>query len=204
MGAKDQIETDLWSLFKSGDKSAFEEIYRLHIAALLSYGTRYCNDQNILKDSIQDLFVELWHSRDHLANVSSVRFYLIKSLRYKLTRRVKSLTFVRTELSAEAPNGGDFSRFAVSPEAEIIEKEIEDARIETLRRAIHFLSRRQQEVIQLRFFQGFTNEQIAELMHMNYQSVSNLVYTSLCRIRKNLRSAPVFTTALLAALHLIF
>jgi RNA polymerase sigma factor (sigma-70 family) len=85
----------------------------------------------------------------------------------------------------------------------MIDKETLDSQINTLRKAVAALTKRQQEAIQLRFYQGFSNDQIAELMEMNYQSVSNLLYSALCRIKKNLK-APVFTTALVAALHLFF
>jgi RNA polymerase sigma-70 factor (ECF subfamily) len=88
-------------------------------------------------------------------------------------------------------------------ESAIIDKEIADSQINILRKAIAVLSKRQQEAIQLRFYQGLSNDQIAELMEMNYQSVSNLLYTALCRIKKNLK-APVFTTALATVFHLFF
>ena len=204
MQRDNQNDIALWLQFKNGNKDAFEEIYNSHIASLLAYGSRLCQDEEILKDNIQDLFIELWSSRENLADAQNLKFYLIKSLRYKLIRAERNRQF-QTALSDQTP-GDDtiFRKTEVSAETKIIELETHNSQVKTVRKAIEGLSKRQQEIIQLRFYQGFTNEQIAQLMQMNYQSVSNLLYSSLCRIKKNLTSSPVFTTALLAAFSLFF
>jgi RNA polymerase sigma factor (sigma-70 family) len=202
MKSENQLETNLWLQFKNGNRNAFAEIYKTHINSLLSYGAKLCSDEGMLKDNIQDLFIEFWNGRENLADVECVKFYLIKSLRYKLIRAEKKR---QLQISADPISDENiYKRVEVSVESEIIEKETRYAQINTLRKAITILSKRQQEVIQLRFYQGFTNEQIAELMQMNYQSVSNLIYSSLCRIKKNLSSSPVFTTALVAAFSFFF
>src|SRR5215831_20099737 len=79
-------DLSLWLRFKNGDKQAFAELYQKHILSLLAYGSKLCSDQEILKDSIQELFVELWNSRQNLSATDSVKFYLFKALRYKLLR----------------------------------------------------------------------------------------------------------------------
>ena len=190
-----------WSQFKKGDKNAFAELYRQNSASLISYGLKICSDEELLKDAIQDLFVELWNSRENLAVADCVQFYLFKALRYKLIRAGKQQQ-LRNPLSIVSA-GHAFSKVAVSIESSIIDKEIQDSQATILRKAIETLSRRQQEVIQLRFYQGFSNEQIAAVMNMNYQSVSNLMYNALYRIKKSLKK-PVFATALTLALRLFF
>jgi DNA-directed RNA polymerase specialized sigma24 family protein len=40
----------------------------------------------------------------------------------------------------------------------------------------------------LRFYHGFTHGQIAELMQLNYQSVSNLLYIAIERMRDILKT----------------
>lgn len=203
MEKDNQNYTSLWLLFKNGNKDAFAELYHSHIKSLIAYGAKLCADEELLKDNIQDLFVELWNSRENLADVDCVKFYLFKALRYKLIRaeKMRQSQNIISENFSSGTNA--YNGFETSVETEIINKEILDSQVSTLRKAITVLSKRQQEAIQLRFYQGFTNEEIAELMSMNYQSVSNLMYTALCRIKKNLK-APVFTTALVAAFHLFF
>ena len=203
MRENNQNESALWLQFKNGNKDAFAEIYRIHITSLIAYGTKLCADEDLLKDNIQDLFIELWNCRENLAEADCVKFYLFKALRYKLIRAEKRRQS-QTIVSSDSSNAeGAYNRFEISVETKMIDKEMLDLQINTLRKAIAALSKRQQEVIQLKFYQGFSNEQIADLMQMNYQSVSNLVYTSLCRIKNNLKT-PVFTTALVAAFSFLF
>jgi RNA polymerase sigma factor (sigma-70 family) len=203
MEKDNQNYASLWLQFKNGNKDAFAQLYHAHIKSLIAYGAKLCADEELLKDNIQDLFIELWNSRENLADVDSVKFYLLKALRYKLLRAEK----MRQSQNAIAKNfsvrTNAYNGFEASAETEIINKEIIDSQISTLRKAIAVLTKRQQEAIQLRFYQGCSNEQIAELMSMNYQSVSNLMYTALCRIKKNLK-VPAFTTAFAAAFHLFF
>jgi len=204
MEKDNQTYTALWLLFKNGDKEAFSELYQLHIKSLIAYGAKLCDDEELLKDNIQDLFIELWNSRENLADVDCVKFYLFKALRYKLIRSEK----IRQSQSLFSKNFSEAasiynSRFEQSVESELIEKELLNTQISSLQKAIKSLTKRQQEAVQLRFYQGFTNEQIAELMGMSYQSVSNLMYTALCRLKKNL-TTPVFTSALATVFHFFF
>jgi hypothetical protein len=53
----------VWSRFKSGDKEAYTMLYNLHIDALYSYGTKLCKDTDTVKDSLQELFLELFLNR---------------------------------------------------------------------------------------------------------------------------------------------
>jgi RNA polymerase sigma-70 factor (ECF subfamily) len=155
---------------------------------------KLCPDQDILKDQIQELFVELWHSRENLSPTDSVKFYLLKALRYKLIRQEKN-SHTRTTLARVSADLAAGLR-EEPVETALIEKEIHESQMALLRKAVKGLTLRQQEIIQLRFYQGLSNEQIADLMNMNYQSVSNLLYRALCRL-KDLVQIPAFKTLLL-------
>jgi len=188
-----------WAQFKNGDREAFALLYHTHILPLLAYGSRLCADRDLLKDQVQELFVELWTSRAQLAAPASVKFYLFSALRYKLIRLSKS-----RHLQADVIRMEDYlhgPRVESSIETSIVEKERQASYIALLKEAVCQLTDRQQEVIQLRFYEGFSHDQIAELMDLNHQSVSNLLYRALCRLKEKV-SMPAFTTLafLLAAL----
>ena len=177
-------EMQCWLQFKEGDRNAFAAVYRQHIVSLIAYGLRLCPDRHILKDQIQELFVELWHSRKNLSPAGSVKFYLFKALRYKLIRLEKNR--VRQDHTTRVAMYSD-NLFEDSVERSIIEREMHASQVASLREAIKTLSLRQQEVIQLRYYQGFTHQQIAELMDLNYQSVSNLLHRALLRLKDIVR-----------------
>lgn len=52
----------LWQEFKKGSESAFAKIYEDYASGLYSYGLKVVYNKELVKDSIQDLFVEIWSS----------------------------------------------------------------------------------------------------------------------------------------------
>jgi len=83
-------EIIIWQHFKSGDLDSFAQIYQAHFTSLYNYGYRYCGDASLTKDAIQQLFLKLWVTRENIQIPSSVRHYLIKSLRNTLIDLGKS------------------------------------------------------------------------------------------------------------------
>ncbi len=170
-------ESLLWSKFKAGDQSAFAEIYRLHIRGLIQYGSKISLDSQVVQDAIQDLFLELWHSRQRLSATTSVRFYLFRALRNKLSKSFNA------DFSLDA--GTDFLS-EPSVEFLMMENERREDRLKRLRTALDTLTPRQQEAINLRFFHDFSNEEVASMMGLNYQSACKLIYSGLRLLKENM------------------
>ena len=191
-------EAALWKRFKAGDKAAFTLIYRNYTVYLFQYGFRFCSDHEKLKDMVHDLFIELWNSRDNISDNVAIRFYLCRSLKYKLIRANYQYRAATGQQDKYIHN---VNQVESTVEERIIDSEISDSRSILLNNAIKKLSRRQQEIITLRFYMGFTNAQIAEMMHMKYQSVSNLLYSALGRIKDTLETTP-FARRLLETFYL--
>ncbi len=79
----------LWTKFKEGDRLAFSRLYQLYAAELGKYGSRLVPDKEQVRDAVQDLFVNLWHSRQNLGEVQSVRSYLYASLRREVLKHCR-------------------------------------------------------------------------------------------------------------------
>ena len=170
----------LWQAFKGGDRDAFAKIYNLFIEDLLSYGYRVTNDRQLIRDSIQDLFLHLWHTRENLTDTDSIRFYLYVSLRNRILRNIEkhNHTSIDTQDLFENIIG------VLSVEDELITTEQYSEQIIQLKRAIQQLPKRQQEIIQLRYYHDFSFEEIAEMMQINNQSVRNLLHRAITELRQ--------------------
>lgn len=162
----------LWQQFKEGDLTAFDSLIKRHYAALLSYGLRFSKDRELLKDTVHDAFVALWQNRHLLNPEKNPKYYLFTIFRNQLTKSLKNL-YLLDETSFD-----NFSEESI--ETQIIQSE-ESAKIQDL---IKKLPIRHQEALHLRFFEELDNEQIAELMHVNKQSVANLIYGGLKMLRE--------------------
>lgn len=175
---------NLWKAFRNGDKCAFEKIYRTYSRDLLNYGFKVVRDRKLVEDSIQDLFFELWQSRRNLSEVSPVKFYLFKALRYKIVRNAKTSDI--TGSLDEIPMGDESISFP--HENYLIEMEMQSFQLIHLKESIEKLPKRQQEAINLRYYHNFSNDQIAGIMGVNYQSACKFIYSALKNLRITLRA----------------
>jgi RNA polymerase sigma factor (sigma-70 family) len=172
----------LWNEYRSGNAEAFGALIRVHYQDLFHYGTRFTKDEELVKDCLQDLFLELWINRETISETSFVKYYLLKALRRKLNRKIGRSRYTGSweELHFESLFNG-----APSVETSIIREEgmVELAR--KMRQALTGLSKRQQEVIYLRFYVDADIEDIAEIMSVNRQSVYNLLHDALKKLKKS-------------------
>ncbi len=171
----------LWNKFKSGDRDSFAKIYNVYIEDLLSYGYRVTSNRQLIKDSIQDVFLNLWLQRANLSDTDSIKFYLFRALRNRIVRNI--------EIQHDKP-GPDPESFAEGLlvdfplEQALMENETHEELIKRLQNAISQLPKRQQEVLQLRYHQNFGLEEIADMMQISNQSVRNLLHRSIGELRK--------------------
>ena len=173
-------DTILWYSFREGNKDSFARIYNFYIEELLSYGYRVTSNRQLIKDSIQDLFLHLWLHRDNLSETNSIKFYLFRSLRNRILKNLEKQHDVSFPVDESVLENimGDFSY-----EQELVTQEIQLEQILKLQKAIEKLPKRQQEAIQLRYHHNFSLEQIADLMQLNNQSVRNLLHKAIGQLR---------------------
>jgi RNA polymerase sigma factor (sigma-70 family) len=64
--------------------------------------------------------------------------------------------------------------------------------VEQLNKSINQLSDRQKEAIYLRYHQGLSVEQVAEVLNLNYQSTKNLLHRAILQLRKDFPISVLF------------
>ncbi len=172
----------LWQAFKRGERSAFETLLQQYYPMLLNYGVRFYRDKEFVKDSVHDLFVEIWNRREHLSDVVSVKSYLLQALRKNIIRESGRLKWFR-----EADEISEKLNFDVefNIETHFISREIETETLQKLQMELDKLTKRQREAIFLRFTQDLPYEEIASIMAINYRSVINLIHEAIKSIRQN-------------------
>ena len=172
----------LWHQAQAGDKDAFCQLAESQYRALFSYALNFTTDREFVKDSIQSVFIRVWEKRATIT-IQFVAIYLFKSLRNELFQefRRQKQWFTAVD-SLEVSELSDWQ----TVETEIEQQEAESESYQRIRRAISTLPKRHQEAIFLKFYEGLDNDQIAGLMHINRQSVANLLYKSLCALKSQM------------------
>ena len=184
-----QPNNALWNAFREGDPVAFKRIYELYAKELVSYGYKITANIQLIEDSIHDLFIELWQSRNNLSETDSIRFYLFRSLRNKISRVQQRDVFyqsVNVE-GIDATEKIDDHWGDECIESRLINDENQARLFRQLQQGYRRLSPRQQQAIDLRFTHHFSNEEVAHIMGVNYQSACKFIYTALKTLREAVR-----------------
>jgi RNA polymerase sigma factor (sigma-70 family) len=171
----------LWELFKQGDWNAYTALYNAYFKVLNNYGHKFTRDVNLIEDAVHDLFIKLWTNRNNLGVPLSVKNYLFKSLRSIIFRKMQNQQRF-TDMEDEYP----FS-FEVSFDHVVIANEEEQQLKQKIKAVINTLPPRQQEIIYLRFYEGFDYPEIADLMGININSTYKLLYKALGSIEQTLQ-----------------
>jgi RNA polymerase sigma factor (sigma-70 family) len=181
-------EQVVWSALKSGNRKALDYIFEKYIRLLYAYGAKITKDHALVEDCIQDLFVELWHRRESLSDTSSIKFYLLKSLRRRVARRLNNDNRLHTEPLLEQ-HQGDNLEFSV--EFQLIQEQSSLEQRQQLTHALSQLTTRQREAVYLKFYERLTYEEIAEMMSLTVKSAYKLIGRSIEVLRKTIRLGTV-------------
>lgn len=171
----------LWSGLRAGNPDSLSKLFCISYPWLYNYGYKIIPREAFIKDAIQELFLNLWRKREEISDALSVKAYLFTSLRRIIFRRLKKQKN-RTERNHDYKE--NFFEEIYNVEEVMIHFEIEQQKKEQLAYALKSLSKRQKEAIYLKFFNGLSNKDIAEVMDINKQSVYNHVSKAIQKMQK--------------------
>ena len=170
---------EVWSRFRSGDQAAFSEIYAEFIDALFAYGSKLTRDRELVKDCVQDIFVELQRLQPNLNRPEYIEFYLFKSLkncifqRFKENKKTKSFTVDEMVIFD----------LQFNIEQEVFDLESDRLRAEKLKSILQTLDPQKRELLFLKFSTGLNYVEIGQLLGLNPDTVKKQVYRTLDHLR---------------------
>ncbi|SMC37107.1 RNA polymerase sigma factor [Pedobacter africanus] len=175
-----ETDRDLWTSFINGDTESLNSLYKQFVDVLYAFGLRFTEDGELVKDGIQDLFVDLFKYRKTLAPEVNVKSYLFTSLKRKICLVLK-------KQAAEANHSFEVP-FLLSGNAEeqIIQDERESALLLKLNKQLELLPSRQKEALYLRFNSELEYEEIAAVMNVSLETCRTLVYRGVKQLRERM------------------
>lgn len=139
-------ECAIWKSFREGDPQALANIFRVHYDSLYFYGMKLIQDEDLVKDYVQNLFLKLWARRDNLGAIKVVKPYLFKALRRHLGDEAMAL---HKKKKLQDHFLYDFN-FTFSHEEFLITTQASKEQREALATALNGLTNRQREAIFLK------------------------------------------------------
>lgn len=169
------------TLLVDGDRDGLACLYKLFSKDLFRYGLSICGNESEVSECIHDFFVFLWDSRSKLQNIDNPKAYLMVSFKRRL---IKQLAKQKKTDDLDIKYEQQYSQGSI--EDDIVKSEEQDEYLKRLSSAMKLLSDREREVIHLKYFEKHSNEEIAQLLEINYQSVRNLLYRAIQNLRKKI------------------
>jgi len=169
----------LWQdAFLKEDIDALSALYHTYYSDLFQYGYKLVPHTPTVEDCLQDLFLYLWEKRSSLSVPQSIKFYLLKSFRRRLLRiqqRDKNIYYL-----SQVPEDS----MTFTPADIAVRKNPSGISKHALIQFLNQLPPRQKEIIYLKYFEGLTNDEIAEVLSLGYQVVANNLYRAFITLRQ--------------------
>jgi RNA polymerase sigma factor (sigma-70 family) len=165
---------------QQGDEKALAFLMQEYYSDIYNYASKFSKDTGLVSDCIQEVFISLWQRRESATVILSVKYYLLRAVKNKVLKAIH-INQRKAQKVIEQNGYEFFQEFSI--EKQIIEKQISEEKAERLRQALSFLSKKQQEIIYLKYYQHLDYGQIADLMSINRQSVYNLLHETIQKLR---------------------
>ena len=163
----------LLALIARSDEAALAELYRRLSSVAYGLASRVLRDDALAQDAVQEAFLGVWRGA---ARFSAER---AKPSTWVLTlvhRRAVDLVR-REERRRGEPLEPDVQAGATGDEAEHV------ARRETLRSVLGQLPAEQREAIELAYYGGYTQAELAERLNEPLGTIKSRMFTGLARLR---------------------
>lgn len=161
-----------------GDQTAYTYLYMQTVQELYAYGMSVTPQIRLVEDCIHDIFVDIHQRRERLLDVVNFRAYLFTALRYNLFRamreEIQSVSFCDSALLVEIED---------DTQQQWIKAEESEEKSHRIKQLLNTLNKHQREVVHLRFIEGLSYEEIAEVMSVNAQSVQNLIGRTIKKLK---------------------
>ena len=179
----DATDAEVWNVLKQGQSQALQILYERYSSLVYRLAFRVLGNSQEAEDLTQDIFLTLWRSRNYDPNRGSLGSYLTTLTRSraidKLRSRGTQTKFLQrwsqlmvTESSSPSP----FEAASLSQ------------RSEQLKAAIAQLPASQRQVLEMAYFAGMSQSEIAKQLETPLGTVKSWCRQGLLNLRKNLQN----------------
>jgi len=173
-----------WERLRAGDKQALFALYNNTYSHLLRFGLKLCGSDELVKDCITQLFLQLWNRYATLRPVTNVPAYLFTALKRQLLDQLAYQSKIHAAIHRMTDQEAERE---LSYEEIIIQVQCDEELKQRLQQAMKTLTPRQIELVRLKFFEGLTYEQIAAQTSQTVKTAYNTIYDAIKALRKVLK-----------------
>ena len=169
---------DYYSRFLSGEKRAIEGIIRCYRDGLIFYLFSIVGDMQKAEELATDTFITLYTQKPRFKGEGAFKTWLYaigRNIALNHRRRIKRMYEVPLDEASD-----------ISAEESIEQNYIADEERIRLRRTINKLKPEYSQVLYLIYFEGFDNDETAQIMKKTKKQVIDLLYRAKAALKKRL------------------
>lgn len=166
----------------NGNHADFEVIYNMYASKLYRYAYSFLKNREKSEDLVQETFISLWNSREHIRNRESVSNLLFTTMKNRLINSFRA--------TLTSPYFEDYMKYC----NELCTKDSTESAVcfedfcRNLEEAKLGLNNTQTKVFTLIKEKGFKNKEVAQELCISEQTVKNQLSIALKIIRDKLRN----------------
>lgn len=176
----DLEEVKYWQDFIDGDFDALSVLFSHYAKGLISYGMKIYQDEELVRDSIQEVFIQLIQKRHKLNRNEKIIGLVFRLLRNQMIDEIK---LIKRSKKIDTLIFHSRNSFEMDAEHIHIGFEEDNKRNRMLNSALDQLSAHQKEAMFLKYSNGFGYEQISEVMGISINSTRTLIYRTLKQLK---------------------
>ena len=110
-----QSEAEWLQRLQNHDEQALAAIIRKYYASLYNYAARFTQDDALIKDCIQEVFISLWQRRETAASILSPKYYLLRAVKNKVLKSLHQGDRKTTSIDNYDEPGFDGAKYVMTP-----------------------------------------------------------------------------------------
>ncbi len=165
-----------------GAEAAFRSLFDEYKDFIYSFALRFCRNEFIARDTVQEVFIKLWQQREALADISNITGYIQRITRNHVVDLLrKSVREERSRNMLAQTTESEYNNI----EEIMVKKELE----QLVREAVEHLPLQQQRVYQLSRHEGLKHEAIAQQLSISKETVKKHMMAALSNIQQYIQSS---------------
>ena len=169
---------------------AIEPLYERYSPILYAMACRMVGDQNVAQELLQDTFVAVWqHAGSYSSQSATFRTWIISIMRH---RAIDYLRGVHRRSILKKVNWEEVERDERTAIPDAWEEAWHSVQVTQVRECMMKLSPEQRMVIELAYFGGLTQAEIANRCHIPLGTVTDRIRLGLRRLKQELEKKGLF------------